>query len=567
MKKFKFLFIFLLMFSFAFTLACGDEKEPGGDTPGGDIPGGDNPGGEEQPEEKKFTVKFETGCEVVIADQEVKENETATKPADPEREGYKFAGWYNGEAKYTFAEKVTANITLTAKWDEIKKFTIKFVVNGEVIYEEQVEEGKSATAPEAPVIEGAEFSNWEGKYTNVTADAEIVAVYDYNQYAVLFMVDGKPYGDPYEVEYGKDCEKPLDPEKVGYTFAGWDKEFTNVKEDLVINAKFELVTYNIKYYSGDTEITTLEPKQYTIEEAISFEPYNINDYYFFGWYNNKDLDGESVEGIEAGTTGDLEFYALNVKVDINGGVDCWSTEFPSSHDAGKGINEISNLPEIFEMDFFKYLSDNNYLADSRINAQCQATTWAKFSGLNPIHNGDPVRIWNDTSTNSSGGADGYCAVFLYETLELNEDGTIKDIKGGFLGTEPYKTKYRGLLDLLAVLYQYKIDNSNYTKLDANTNATRALMAFVIDGYFYGTQGIAKSYFAEGRKVIPGVGYGYKRSGENVVKVVYTEKVLPTPVKDGFAFAGWYLDKECTKSIADNKATNLCTIYAKWEEIK
>ena len=61
-----------------------------------------------------------------------------------------------------------------------------------------------------------------------------------------------------------------------------------------------------------------------------------------------------------------------------------------------------------------------------------------------------------------------------------------------------------------------------------------------------------------------------------MKVVYTEKVLPTPVKDGFAFAGWYLDKECTKSIADNKATNLCTIYEnrpdfcriyKWYEIQ
>ena len=34
----------------------------------------------------------------------------------PTREGFTFAGWYNGETRYVFAEKLTADLTLTAKW-------------------------------------------------------------------------------------------------------------------------------------------------------------------------------------------------------------------------------------------------------------------------------------------------------------------------------------------------------------------------------------------------------------------------------------------------------------------
>ena len=49
MKK---IFLFLLAFICLLSVACGDEKDPGGDTPGGDTPGGDTPGGET--EEKEY---------------------------------------------------------------------------------------------------------------------------------------------------------------------------------------------------------------------------------------------------------------------------------------------------------------------------------------------------------------------------------------------------------------------------------------------------------------------------------------------------------------------------------
>ena len=514
-----------------------------------------------------YTVSFETGTDDTIDSQRIKYNKKASQPEDPSREGYTFGGWLNGDVVYNFDSAVKEDLTLVAKWDEIPSFTVKFIAEGNVVEEVVVQQGKNAKAPKAPEIEGKTFVKWEGEYKNVTADIEIVAVYEVNVYTVEFKVDGALYGSAVQVEHGKDATAPANPEKAGFKFIGWDKEFTAVKGNLVVNAQFEALEYTIKYYSGDKEITNLDPVKYSAADTITLTDYEVDGYYFYAWYTNSDLTGEAVYAIEAGTTGDLTFYALNVKTDVNGGAECWTTEFPAGYDAGKGIDEISNLPETFEMDFFKYLKDNDLLTSSKIHSTMQADTWEKFSGLNPNHNGDPKRVWNDTSSNGAGAADGYIGVFLYETIELNADYTVKDVKGGFLGTEPYKTKYIGLLDILSVMHKYKVENNSYTGLSANTNASRAFLAFIIDGYFYGTQGVAKSYFAAARNVIPGINFSYKLSGETVEKITYEGDMMPTPVKDGFVFAGWYLDAACTKKLGESKATTLCTVYAKWEQIK
>lgn len=42
--------------------------------------------------------------------------EPALQPADPTKDGFVFAGWYNGDTKYDFTQSVTSDITLTAKW-------------------------------------------------------------------------------------------------------------------------------------------------------------------------------------------------------------------------------------------------------------------------------------------------------------------------------------------------------------------------------------------------------------------------------------------------------------------
>ncbi len=518
-------------------------------------------------DKKQYTVTFVTNCDAVVAPQTVNHGETATQPSAISRDGYKFTAWFNGADEYDFTSAVIANITLTAQWEELKYYTINFKVGNEIVYTESVEEGKNATPPADPTMEGQTFIGWTSGYTSVSADATVEAVFAPIVYSVQFKVNGEDYGDPFGIEHGSACEAPDDPSVEGYIFKGWDADLTSITTDLTVNAIMEAIEYTIKYYSGETEITTLTTVKYTVEDSIALEDYNIENYYFYAWYDNANLQGEPVYQIYPGTTGNKEFYALNVTVDTTGGVECWSTEFPTTHDAGTGIDEISNLPEIFEMDFFNYLSDNELLGAEGLFEGGNVTTWAEFSGLNSHREDhDPRRIWNDTAGTKPaiGQTAGYVGKFLYGTLELNEDGTLKDVQGGFLGTEPYKTKYRGLLDLLLILYANK---TTYNSVTANTDTTRNGFAFIIDGYFYGTQGKGTGSFAAARNVIPGINFSYKLVGEEVVKFEYEGTQLPTPVKDGYAFDGWYVDAACTQKVGESAITNLCTIYAKWEQFQ
>ena len=64
-------------------------------------------------------VKFDVRGGSVIGDQTPASGSTVTRPANPTREGYSFAGWYTDEActeAYDFGAPVVADMTLYAKW-------------------------------------------------------------------------------------------------------------------------------------------------------------------------------------------------------------------------------------------------------------------------------------------------------------------------------------------------------------------------------------------------------------------------------------------------------------------
>ena len=54
-----------------------------------------------------------------VSTAEVISGHTVTKPEDPEKEGYYFAGWFNGDTEYDFTQPVTGDLTLKAKWEKL----------------------------------------------------------------------------------------------------------------------------------------------------------------------------------------------------------------------------------------------------------------------------------------------------------------------------------------------------------------------------------------------------------------------------------------------------------------
>lgn len=72
--------------------------------------------------DKMYQVSFETAGGTPVAASQVKASDTVTTPAEPTRQGYKFAGWYE-DATYThpvvFPLSVNENKVLYAKWEPV----------------------------------------------------------------------------------------------------------------------------------------------------------------------------------------------------------------------------------------------------------------------------------------------------------------------------------------------------------------------------------------------------------------------------------------------------------------
>ena len=72
-----------------------------------------------------WTVTFNTNGGTPEPESQIRANLPATKPDDPTRSGYVFAGWYTDEActaAYDFTQPVTDSVTLYAKWEAVPRY-------------------------------------------------------------------------------------------------------------------------------------------------------------------------------------------------------------------------------------------------------------------------------------------------------------------------------------------------------------------------------------------------------------------------------------------------------------
>ncbi|MGN1077662.1 MAG: leucine-rich repeat protein, partial [Candidatus Gallimonas sp.] len=136
---------------------------------------------------EKYTVTYETNGGSAIGAVKVLNGKTATKPADPVREGYVFLGWYaDAEYKtaYSFgAVPVTDNVTVYARWSDKLTGAAVYSVDFDLNYEgsaalpvAQTIEGKLYDLPADPVRDGYTFRGW---WISDYEDAEkLTALYD-----------------------------------------------------------------------------------------------------------------------------------------------------------------------------------------------------------------------------------------------------------------------------------------------------------------------------------------------------------------------------------------------------
>ena len=169
-----------------------------------------------------------------------------TNGSTPTESSNKYTGSFvlNGAAtvKAVAMQNCRYNSHVSSYGITVTKHTVTFKDwNGTVLKTQSVYHTGAATAPANPTRTGYTFTGWDKAFTNVTADLVVTAQYSANTYTVTFKDWDGTELKTQEVQYGGDAEAPADPTRVGYTFTGWDKAFTNITADLVVTAQYEML--------------------------------------------------------------------------------------------------------------------------------------------------------------------------------------------------------------------------------------------------------------------------------------------------------------------------------------
>ena len=197
-----------------------------------------------------YTVTFQSEGGSEVASQ-IRANTPADRPADPTKEGYTFIGWYNGESEWDFETPVTADLTLTAKW-QVNQYTITFKPEngGQDIVIKQ-DYGTAITPPAAPTRTGYTFAGWDREIPTAmpAENMTITARWQVNQYTITFKPENGGEDIVITQDYGTAITPPAAPTRTGYTFAGWDRESptTMPAENITLTARWTVNQYTITF--------------------------------------------------------------------------------------------------------------------------------------------------------------------------------------------------------------------------------------------------------------------------------------------------------------------------------
>ena len=119
-----------------------------------------------------------------------------------------------------------------------RMLTVTYQIDGETVGTAEVEYGGNVSLPNIPEKEGCTQTApaWDHSGMNITDDLQITAVYTFNKYTVTYIVDGQVLKTE-TVEHSKDASLPAVPEKEGHTGA-WDSDGKRITSDTVIKAVY-----------------------------------------------------------------------------------------------------------------------------------------------------------------------------------------------------------------------------------------------------------------------------------------------------------------------------------------
>lgn len=261
----------------------------------------------------KYTVTFMDGEKVLATFTNVTHGDTVTAPEVPEKDGKTFSKWDKDFSK------VTSDLTINAVYD-VDTFTVTFKDGEKVLETQTVEYEAAATAPDTARLsppEGMHFAKWDKDFSKVTESIEVSAVYEPNEYSVIFK-NGETTLKTEMVKHGFAATAPNVYDTATKKFVGWDKSFDNVTSDLIVNAKFETKKFTLTFINFDgTTVYTAEVEYGAsisdhFETADSAATYDTKILDYDGWYK---ADGTRIDELDLPTM-PAENFTLTLKLSL-----------------------------------------------------------------------------------------------------------------------------------------------------------------------------------------------------------------------------------------------------------
>ena len=163
--------------------------------------------------------------------------------------------------------------------------------DGTVLSAQSVAHGSAAIEPTAPEREGYAFIGWDKDFSNVTEDMTVTAQYSANSYSITYTINGEEY-TAQTYEFGAAVSAPEYTVPEGHTFSGWDIPETMPAENLVLDAALTANSYSITYTINGEEYTA---QTYEFGAAVSAPEYTVPEgHTFSGWNIPETMPAENL---------------------------------------------------------------------------------------------------------------------------------------------------------------------------------------------------------------------------------------------------------------------------------
>jgi len=150
-------------------------------------------------------------------------------------------------------------------------FDVEFRSDNKVISTQSVRQGENASAPRQPTKVGHTFNGWDRSFSDIQKDVTINAKWIKSQQVTFIDYNGTVLKIDY-VKQGEDALPPVVNPRSGYQFAGWNGSYEDVTQDITVMAQYEPLVYTVTYLDTEENVIYVDEVEHNRDSTPPTPP-------------------------------------------------------------------------------------------------------------------------------------------------------------------------------------------------------------------------------------------------------------------------------------------------------